>query len=157
MNSASGRFDFATGCIVTGFHDLAIGEGTSFMRDCRVYAHASKGVTIGRRCSFNHNVIVAASDGGTIEIGDDVLVGPNVVIRAADHRIDDVSVPIRQQGHVPGRINIESDVWLAANVVVTAGVRIGRGCVVGAGSVVTSDLPAFSICAGAPARLLRHR
>jgi len=65
------------------------------------------------------------ASGGEIRIGDDVLIGPNVVLRASDHRFDETAATIASQAHRPGLIVIEEDVWLAAGVVVTAGVTIG--------------------------------
>lgn len=126
------------------------------MSDSYLYAHDSNSLTIGSHCSFNHNVMLGAT-GGEIVIGNDVLVGPNVVLRAADHVFASTEIPIRSQGHRPGRIVIADDVWLAANVVVTSGVTIGHGCVVGAGSIVTSDLPPMTVCVGNPARPIRSR
>lgn len=142
--------------IVTGFHAIRIGEGTSIMSRSYLYAHDSTNLIIGSRCSFNHNVLLGAA-GGEIVIGNDVLIGPNVVLRASDHVFASTEVPIRSQGHRPGRIIIGDDVWLAANVVVTSGVTIGNGCVVGAGSIVTRDLPPMSVCVGNPARVIRSR
>lgn len=147
---------FGDRLIVTGFPAIRIGEGTSIMSDSYLYAHDSNSLTIGSHCSFNHNVMLGAT-GGEIVIGNDVLVGPNVVLRAADHVFASTEIPIRSQGHRPGRIVIADDVWLAANVVVTSGVTIGHGCVVGAGSIVTSDLPPMTVCVGNPARPIRSR
>jgi len=142
--------------IVTGFSAIRIGEGTSIMSRSYLYANDSGQLSIGSRCSFNHNVLLGAA-GGEIVIGNDVLIGPNVVLRASDHVFASTEIPIRSQGHRPGRIVIGDDVWLAANVVVTSGVTIGNGCVVGAGSIVTRDLPPMSVCVGNPARPIRSR
>lgn len=142
--------------VITGFPAISIGEGTSIMSGSYLYAHDNSKLVIGSRCSFNHNVLLGAA-GGEINIGNDVLIGPNVVLRAADHEFANVDVPIRCQGHRSGRIVIGDDVWLAANVVVTSNVTIGSGCVVGAGSVVTRDLPPMTICVGNPARPIRSR
>ena len=142
--------------IVTGFSAIRIGEGTAIMSRSYLYANDCGNLTIGSRCSFNHNVFLGAT-GGEIVIGNDVLIGPNTVLRAADHVFTSTEVPIRGQGHRRGRILIGDDVWLGANVVVTAGVTIGNGCVVGAGSIVTHDLPPMSVCVGNPARPIRSR
>ena len=147
---------FGDQLIVNGFPAIRIGEGTSIMSRSYVYAHDSGRLIIGSRCSFNHNVLLGAA-GGEIVIGNDVLIGPNVVLRAADHVFFSTQVPIRCQGHSSGRIVIGDDVWLAANVVVTSGVTIGNGCVVGAGSIVTRDLPPMTVCVGNPARPIRSR
>lgn len=151
-----GRVHFGDRLIILGFNAIRIGNGTAIMSGSYLYANDSGRLEIGSRCSFNHNVLLGAA-GGEILIGDDVLIGPNVVLRAADHEFSNVDVPIRRQGHCRGRIVIGNDVWLAANVVVTSDVTIGSGCVVGAGSVVTHDLPSMTVCVGNPARPIRSR
>ncbi|MEW6690498.1 MAG: acyltransferase [Pseudomonadota bacterium] len=114
-------------------------------------------IAIGDDFGANGNVRLIADCGGRITIGDKVIVGPNVVIRAADHSFARTDTPIREQGHAAGEIVIGSDVWIAANVVVVQGARIGAHAVIGAGSVVTGEIPAFAVAAGAPARVLRMR
>lgn len=147
---------FGDGLTIAGFPAIRIGEGSSIMSGSYLYAMDGGNLEIGSRCSFNHNVQLGAASGEII-IGDDVLIGPNTVLRAADHEFADADVLIRLQGHRRGRIVIGNDVWLAANVVVTSNVTIGSGCVVGAGSVVTHDLPPMTICVGNPARPIRSR
>jgi acetyltransferase-like isoleucine patch superfamily enzyme len=74
----------------------------------------------------------------------------------ADHRFDDPELPVPYQGFTTkGPTRIGANVWCGANVVVTSGVTIGERCVIGANSVVTRDIPAFSIAVGAPARVIR--
>jgi galactoside O-acetyltransferase len=134
------RFGRAVGC----------GSGAFFAAD-------GGAITVGDFVTFNTNVHVNASLGLRIELGNNVLVGPNVVLRSADHRFDRIDVPIRSQGHTPAAIVIEDDVWLGANVVVVGGVRIGRGAVVAAGAVVTRDVPSMAVVGGVPARVLKMR
>ena len=153
---ACGRVHFGDGLVISGFDGISIGDNTSFMSRSYLYANDSGKLTIGRNCSFNHNVVLGAAS-GTIILGNDVLVGPNVVLRAADHEFGDCDRLIRTQGHRRGTIVIGNDVWLGANVVVTSGARVGDGCVVGAGSVVTGDLPAMSDRMGSPARPVHSR
>lgn len=114
-------------------------------------------IQVGNDFGANGNVRLIADCGGEIAIGNLVNLGPNVVIRAADHAFDRLDVPIREQGHTAGRIEIGNDVWIAANVVLVRGARIGDHAVIGAGSVVTGDIPAFAVAAGAPARVIRYR
>jgi acetyltransferase-like isoleucine patch superfamily enzyme len=76
------------------------------------------------------------------------LVALNVVLRTSDHITTSLDKLIREQGHQPGEIFIEDDVWLGANVIVTGGVRIGQGAVVAAGAVVTDDVEPYSIVGG---------
>ena len=113
-------------------------------------------LVVGSRASINRNVVLDASY-GAIHIGDDVLIGSNVVIRASDHNFESTRIPINRQGHVGGRIIIQDDVWIAANVVVTGGVTIGAHSVVAAGAVVTKDVEPSSIAAGVPAKTIRRR
>ena len=113
------------------------------------------GLTIGSRTGIAAGCYLGCSGG--IEIGSDVLFGPGVKLFAEDHVFASTEERIRAQGVRRGPIVIEDDCWLASNVIVTSGVRIGRGTVVGAGSVVTRDIPEFSVAAGNPARVIRSR
>jgi acetyltransferase-like isoleucine patch superfamily enzyme len=115
-------------------------------------------VCIGSDSSVqNASILVAYGEAGSITIGNGVRIAPQVMMIAANHVFTDVDRPIHQQGLEPAPIVIEDDVWLAGKVMVTAGVRIGRGCVVGAGAVVTKDLPPWSVAVGVPARVIRSR
>jgi acetyltransferase-like isoleucine patch superfamily enzyme len=114
-------------------------------------------VTIGSGVSLNIGVMIDACNGGSIDIGANVLIGPYSIIRSADHGFSDLDIPIESQKHVPGPIVIEDDCWLGGHVVVTRNVRIGRGSVIGAHSVVTRDVPPFSLAVGVPARVIRTR
>jgi acetyltransferase-like isoleucine patch superfamily enzyme len=114
-------------------------------------------VYIGKNVSINCFVIIDASEGGEISIGNDCMIGPSVLIRAADHRFDKLSELIRCQGHNPGKIIIEDNCWIAGHVTITRNVTIGSGSVIGANSVVTKDIPRNSIAAGNPAKVIRSR
>jgi len=85
------------------------------------------------------------------------MIGPYVSIRAADHCFDNLSEPIRCQGHTPGKIVIEDNCWIAGHVTITRNVTIGSGSIVGANSVVTKDIPKNSVAAGNPAKVIRSR
>ena len=112
-------------------HGVIIGSGSFFAAD------STGALVVGDRVSFNTNVHVNASVSGTIRFGDNCLVGPNVVLRSADHRFDRTDIPIREQRHRCDDIVIEDNVCLGANVTIVGGVRIGRGVVVAARAVVT--------------------
>ena len=95
---------------------------------------------------------------GNLSIGRDVLIAAHCSFISAQHVFGDLSQPIRAQGLTTrGDIVIEDDVWLGMGVRVMDGVRIGRGSVVGANSVVTRDVPPYSVAVGAPARVIRKR
>ena len=73
-----------------------------------------------------------------------------------NHNYEDITRPISEQGVVTAPIVIEDEVWIGANVFVAAGVTIGRHSIVGGGSVVTKDVPPYSIVAGNPAKLIKQ-
>jgi acetyltransferase-like isoleucine patch superfamily enzyme len=94
---------------------------------------------------------------GKITIGDNVMLAPRVSIYAENHVFDNPNITIKAQGVSKMDVVIEDDCWIAANAVILAGVTIGKGSVVAAGSVVNEDVPAFSVVAGVPARVIKSR
>jgi len=93
-----------------------------------------------------------------VQIGAYSMLGPRVTIVGRDHRFDVPGVPTIFSGRPESlRTVIEADVWIGACSTLIGGIRIGRGSVVAAGSVVTHDVPPFSIVAGVPARVIRKR
>ena len=99
--------------------------------------------------------MVAAVD--LVEIGDHCMFANGCFVADANHRFDDPDQPITWQGFTSkGPTRVGDNVWCSANVVVTTGVTIGERCVIGANSVVTEDMPPYSIAAGAPAKVLRR-
>lgn len=116
--------------------------------------------SIGHDVFFNRNVWLGAIKGDStseIIIGDYCQFGPNVVIIASDHAVNNITRPMRLQDSTTGRIVIGDDCWIGANVTITKGVTIGMGSVIGANSVVTRDIPEYSVAAGVPARVIRDR
>ncbi|MCD6461281.1 MAG: acyltransferase [Thermoplasmata archaeon] len=103
------------------------------------------------------NMFTWINAAGGVEIGNNVLIGPRVIIHSANHRFADRETPIRYQGHEYRRVVIEDDVWIGGGAIILPGVRIGKGAVVGAGAVVTKDVPPFSVVAGVPARVIKER
>lgn len=95
--------------------------------------------------------------GGGVSIGNNVLIGPHVVIHSLNHVYQDAGCLIRLQGHVKRPVVIEDDTWIGAAAVILPGVHIGKGAVVGAGSVVSKDVPAFGVVVGNPAVLIKER
>jgi acetyltransferase-like isoleucine patch superfamily enzyme len=133
---------------------LQIGEHTLFEPGVWITAPASARVVIGEGCFLNLGVMVAAHE--LVEIGDHCMFANGCFVTDANHRFDDQTQPITWQGFTTkGPTRIGDNVWCGANVVVTSGVTIGRRSVIGANSVVTTDIPEFSIAAGAPAKVLR--
>ncbi|MCF8031903.1 MAG: acyltransferase [Desulfarculaceae bacterium] len=114
-------------------------------------------VHLGDWVAINSGVVVVPSKHAPISVGDHTLIGPNCVLRSADHVYQDPGVPIRLQGHARAPISIERDCWLGAAVTVLQGVVIGQGSVVGANSVVNRSLPPLSVAMGAPAKVVKVR
>jgi len=111
-------------------------------------------ISIGGGTLINLNVMVAAVD--EVTIGEHCMIANGCLITDGNHRFDDPEKPVPWQGFTSkGPVTIGDNVWLGANVVVTNGVTIGRRSVIGANSVVVTDIPEFSIAAGAPARVLK--
>lgn len=123
-----------------------------------VFIREPKNVIIGNDCYFNHNTVITGGHGDAkVIIGNKVQTGPNVGFFAANHNYENPDIPIKDQGYYEADIIVEDDVWIGANSIITAGVRIGKGAVIGAGSVVTKDIPEYSIAAGCPAKVLKKR
>lgn len=114
-------------------------------------------IVIGANVYINSGTVIYSANG--VWIGNDVLIGPNCNIVPVNHNIADRNLPIRLQGYPQskGGITIEDDVWLAANVTILDGVRIGKGAVVGAGSVVTKNIDPYSINLGTPSKKVGNR
>ena len=134
---------------------LEVGEGTLFEPQVWLTVPGEARVRIGAGCFFNIGVMVAAES--LVEIGDHCMFANGCFVTDGAHRFDDLDKPVPWQGFTSkGPTRIADNVWCGANVVVTSGVTVGERCVIGANSVVTKDLPARTICAGAPAKPLRE-
>ena len=93
-----------------------------------------------------------------LQVGKDVMMGPEVIIVGENHRFARTDIPMRLQGYEKyGPVRIEDDVWIGARAIILPGVTIGTGAIIGAGAVVTRDIPPYAICAGNPARVIRFR
>ncbi|MFD6857791.1 acyltransferase [Rhodococcus sp. NPDC060086] len=92
-----------------------------------------------------------------IEIGASTLVADWCYICDFDHRTEDITYPIKDQGIVKSPVRIGPDTWIAAKVSVLRGTRVGRGCVLGAHAVVKGDVPDYGIAVGSPARVVKNR
>lgn len=106
---------------------------------------------IGSRCH-----IWAGPKRGRVLIGDDCLLGPEVLVTAAAYDYNAGS-PVTRQPMVEADVTIGCDVWIGARAVILPGVSIGDGAVIGAGAVVTRSLPPGAVAAGSPARVIRRR
>jgi maltose O-acetyltransferase len=110
-----------------------------------------RNITLGDRVYFNFNCVIL--DCAAVTIGSDVFFGPNVQVYAATHPTDHVA---RRSGLELARpIEVGSDVWIGGGAILCPGVRVGARSVIGAGSVVTRDVPEGVVAAGNPCRVIR--
>ena len=133
---------------------LQVGENTLFEPGVWITAPGAARIRIGSGAFLNLGVMVAAQE--LVEIGDHCMLANGCFVSDAAHRFDDPDRPVPWQGFTSkGPTRIGDNVWCGAHVVITSGVTVGERCVIGANSVVTGDIPPFSVAAGAPARVLR--
>jgi acetyltransferase-like isoleucine patch superfamily enzyme len=114
-------------------------------------------VVIGKNCTINSGVVIYTGNG--VKIGANVAIGANTTIAPTNHEHRSGDTLIRDQRFMPSRggVVIEEDVWIAANVVLLDGAHLGKGCVVGAGSLVRGKLEPYSINVGTPTRAIGYR
>ena len=121
-------------------------------------SYISEGVTlifpwnieIGRKSSINSGVTIDGT--AVVRIGNGVRIAPNVYFNTADHEFKS-RIPIINQGYTLGEIIIKDNTWIGVNCVINKAVEIGSGCVIGAGSVVTKNIPDYAIAFGAPCKV----
>lgn len=166
--SGSGSFDFAPSLVLgrrtrlqaEGAGRLVLAPGVWIGDDCELSTDGT--ISIGAHTSLQNRSTIL----GHVTLGAGCVCAPNLYISSAWHHFeDDAPLPIRWQdaqagaaGNAVSRpVEVGEDCWIGINVVIAPGVRIGRGCVIGANSVVTRDMPPYSVAAGAPARVIRQR
>ena len=137
---------------------VEIGPGTMVMHGAVLHVYNFRnlphaGIRIGRDSLIGEYSVIRGQGGVTI--GDRVYTSPMTQLIAVNHVFDDPTRPFVDQGITAQGIVVEDDVWIGAGAVVTDGVRICRGAVVAAGAVVTTDVPAHTVAAGVPARVVR--
>jgi virginiamycin A acetyltransferase len=141
---------------------LTMGVGCKFS-----YCYCRGDIRLGRYVSIMGPGSVLSAIVNHIEIGSFSSIGQSVQIQDSNHRIDKVSTyfmgrnlfgeGLSRDVTSPGPIVIGEDVWVGSNSSILAGVTIGRGSIIGAGSVVNKDVPPYSIAVGNPARVIRQR
>ena len=133
------------------FNKFSLGD-YSTIEDFSCVNNAMGAVIIGSKSRVGiGNTII-----GPVSIGDNVNMAQNIVVSGLNHGYQDVTVPPREQKCSVAQITIADDCWIGANVVITAGVSIGKHCVVAGGAVVTKSIPAYSVVVGNPARVVKY-
>ncbi len=125
------------------------------------YAITCSKISLGDNVIIRPNTMLFADpregENGSIVIEDDVMLGSGVHIYVANHRFDNTNEPIISQGHYEAKsVILKKGSWVGANSIILAGVTIGENSVVGAGSIVTKDIPPFTVYAGNPAKFIKN-
>jgi acetyltransferase-like isoleucine patch superfamily enzyme len=134
--------------------NIAIGNKTRIHQYARLECYGGE-IRIGENCSINPFCILYGHGGLTI--GEGVRIAAHTVIVSANHNFQDAGRPIFKQGLSRKGIRIEDDVWIGAGARILDGVVISRGCVIGAGAVVTKSTRANGIYVGSPAKWIGER
>lgn len=161
--SVGRQFIAEEGCEINGkslrgvvFGDRATVGAYALIRPSNYYGgQVGEGLRVGNNSNIGAFGYVGCS--GFICIGNNVMLGPRVSLYAENHVFERTDITIKEQGVSRSYVTIEDDCWIGSHSVILAGVTVGKGSVVAAGSVVTEDVPPYSIVAGVPARLIKSR
>ncbi len=140
------------------FDELKIGDNVQINQNVTIGARSQAVepfLTIGNNCDIGPGTIIDCSH--RVEIGNDVIFSPNISIYTHLHNYQKKDVLIREQGESTAPVTIEDDVFIGKNATILMGVKIGKGAVIGAHSVVTKDIPEYAVCGGVPAKLIKYR
>ncbi len=130
-----------------------VGKQVTFYPGIRI--NPSMNIKIADHVDLAWGVIITTKGG--VEIGERTLIGYRTQILSANHVIPPNKGKIFESGHTVKKITIKNDVWIGANCIIVAGVTIGEGAVVAAGSVVTKDVPPFTVVGGVPSKIIKKR
>lgn len=132
----------------------------------RIVTSFGNNVNIEKNAMFSPELRIGDNSGiginceiyGSVTIGNDVMMGPEVIIYTSGHRHDRTDIPMRDQGSSKVEpVTIGNDVWIGRRAMIMPGVTVGDGVIIGAGAVVTKDIPDYCIVGGVPAKVLKMR
>lgn len=130
--------------------------GTNSRVNYGVVIDNCQNVFIGNNTYINGGRIHAGLNSKII-IGSDCLISYNIHFRTVSHNYEKKSVLVRNQGNFEKDIIIEDDCWIGYGVQILPGITLHKGCVIGAGAVVTKDVPEYAVVAGVPAKIIKYR
>jgi acetyltransferase-like isoleucine patch superfamily enzyme len=140
----------------SGGGPVVLGDGVHLYRDCGIQTGAGGSVEIGANTRIQPRCQFSAYK-QAINIGRDVMIAPNCAFYPYDHGMEPGQPMSTQPLISKGPIIVEDGAWISTGVIVLANVRIGKGAVIGAGAVVTKDVPDEAIASGSPARVVKMR
>lgn len=135
---------------------VSLGDGVHILRDTTIITGEGGSVTVGAGTYIQPRCQIMGIK-GSVRIGSGVQIAPNCAFYPYNHGFAAGELIMKQPLTTKGDIVIEDDAWLGFGVIVLDGVRIGTGAVIGAGAVVTRDVPAEAIAFGVPARVVGMR
>ena len=183
IKEVHGLFLVGRGAKITHGGHIKCGRNVKFEDFCEIQGLSSEGITLGNNVTISRGVMIRPSSyyggdlgvglimgdnssigpygyvgcSGKIVIGSNVMFGPRCSLFAENHVFSDMEVTIKSQGVKQKGITIEDDCWIGSNVVILDGVTIGKGSVVGAGSLITKDVPPGSIVVDKRNKVIRRR
>lgn len=131
FKSAGKNINIEHGAFFASGRDIEIGDNSGLGLNCRVT--------------------------GPLKIGNDVMMGPDVMIFTQNHETNRLDIPMWKQTAPKKAVEIGNDVWIAARVIILPGIKVGNGVIIGAGAVVTKDIPDYAVIGGNPARIIKSR
>ncbi|MEJ7779624.1 MAG: acyltransferase [Daejeonella sp.] len=132
------------------YNNFSLGQ-YSVIEDFTTINNAVGDVIIGDKSIVGIGSVII----GPVTIGNNVLIAQNIVMSGLNHGYEDVTVPPSAQEVTCKPIIISDNVWIGANSVITAGVTLGKHCIIGAGSIVTKSVPEYSVAVGNPAKVIK--
>lgn len=182
IKKSSGFIFIGKNCTIKHSHKISLGKTTIIGKNVLINALSKNGIKIGNNFSIHNNSIIECTGvlneiGESLEIGDNVgisqncfiqvrgkvkigsnvMFGPYSAIFSENHNFSSVSEVMTLQGTSRKGVVIEDDVWISTKSVILDGVKIGKGSIIAAGSVVTKNIPPYSIAAGIPAKVIKNR
>ena len=134
--------------------------GKLILAKCGKNVNIEKGSVFSSRVTLGDNsgIGIRASISGETHIGRNVMMGPDCIIYTRNHEFSRTDIPMCNQGFQEEKpVFISDDVWIGGRVTILPGVKVGTGAIIGAGSVVTKDVPDYAIIGGNPAKVLKYR
>lgn len=162
INNQGGNLYIGKGCKIVNSKVMSFGKNVSIMPYTMLVCHAGGHIEIGDGAEIGMFSRVASQ--GNVIIGNNVFSGPHIFIADYNHEYRNPDEPIKIQGNLVkstpqferGGVRIGDDTWIGTNVVIAGTVEIGNHCVIGANSVVTHDIPDYSVAAGIPCKVIKQ-
>jgi len=141
-------------------YGISIGNNVSILKntiiECTgVIRNLGEGIIIGNNVGIAQNCFIQVR--GNVKIGNNVIFGPNVSIFSENHNFANPELPVSKQGVSRKGVTVEDGVWIGTRAVILDGVTIGMNSIVAAGSIVTKDVPPYTIVGGVPAKIIKYR